>query len=130
MIIQSIQSLESLDYPSYEVIVIDNNTEDPDVWRPVEEYCSGREGVKFIHVENLEGFKSGALNLVMREHLDSRVEIVGVVDADYLLDPGFLKGMVGYFADPTVAFVQSPQDYREYEGDSYLTACYGGYSDF
>ena len=87
--------------------------------------------MKFVHVENLEGFKSGALNYLMREGvLDPQTEIVGVIDADYLIDPSYLSSLVGYFADPNVAFVQSPQDYRDYEGDAYLTACYDAYKYF
>src|SRR5207253_3832506 len=62
--------------------------------------------------------------------LDPRTEIVGVVDADYLVDPAYLSNLVGYFADPQVAFVQSLQDYRQYEGDPYLTACYDAYKYF
>ena len=130
MLIETIRSLEAIDYPNFEIVVIDNNTEDPSVWEPVDEYCRDRERVNFVHVEDLPGFKSGALNLVLREHTDPRAEIIGVVDADYLLDPAFLRSLVGYFADPSVAFVQSPQDYRDYKGDPYLTACYDAYKYF
>jgi hypothetical protein len=51
-------------------------------------------------------------------------EIVGVIDADYRVDPQYLRQTVGYFADPNVAFVQTPQDYRDWEGSTYFTACY------
>ncbi len=131
MLIQTIQSAEGIDYPNYEVVVIDNNTTDPEVWKPVEEYCSRRPRVKFVHVENLPGYKSGALNYLMHEQvLDAQAEIIGVIDADYLVDPSYLSSLVGYFSDPRVAFVQSPQDYREWEGDPYLTACYDAYRYF
>ena len=40
MVIQTLDSLAALDYPDFEVIVIDNNTRDPAVWRPVEDYCA------------------------------------------------------------------------------------------
>jgi cellulose synthase/poly-beta-1,6-N-acetylglucosamine synthase-like glycosyltransferase len=130
MLIETIQSLEGLDYPRFEVVVIDNNTKDPEVWQPVEEYCRGRERVRFVHVDPWPGYKSGALNLVLRSYTDPHAEIIGLVDADYRVDPGWLRALVGYFADPNVAFVQSPQDYREYEGDSYLQACYDAYKYF
>jgi hypothetical protein len=86
--------------------------------------------VKFVHVDDLAGYKSGALNLVLREYTDPGAELVGVVDADYLIDPQFLRKVAGYFADPGVGFVQGPQDYREYENDRYLTACYDAYRYF
>src|SRR5438309_2428137 len=130
MLIETIQSLEAIDYPSLEIVVVDNNTTDPELWRPVEEYCSGRPRLKFLHVEGLPGFKAGALNWVNREHIDPKAEIIGVVDADYRVDPAFLRELVGYFAHPQVAFVQTPQDYREWQGDSYMTACYDAYNYF
>lgn len=130
MLIETIRSLEQIDYPNLEIIVIDNNTEDPDLWRPVEEYCRERPRLKFIHVEGLAGFKAGALNLVNREHIDPGAEVIGVVDADYCVDPVFLRELVGYFADPKVAFVQTPQDYREWKGDGYMTSCYDAYNYF
>lgn len=130
MLIETVSSLERIDYPNFEILVIDNNTDDPDLWRPVEEYCRDRPRVRFIHEEGVDGFKAGALNLVMREHLDDDVEIIGIVDADYRVDPRFLKDVVGYLADPNVGFVQTPQDYRSYEGDTYLTACYDAYHYF
>ncbi len=53
-----------------------------------------------------------------------------MVDADYLVDPSWLNDTVGYFADSQLAFVQTPQDYREFEGNRYLTACYDAYRYF
>jgi cellulose synthase/poly-beta-1,6-N-acetylglucosamine synthase-like glycosyltransferase len=130
MLIETIKSVETIDYPDFELVVIDNNTKDPAVWQPVEEYCRDRPRVKFVHVDELSGFKSGALNLALTDHTDPHAEIVGVIDADYLLDPDYLKSVVGHFADQNIAFVQTPQDYREYEGDRYLTACYDAYRYF
>ncbi|MDP1818872.1 MAG: glycosyltransferase [Acidimicrobiales bacterium] len=130
MLIETIRSLEALDYPHFEIVVIDNNTEDEAAWRPVEEYCTGRPRVSFVHVSPWPGFKSGALNLVLHEHTAPEAEIIGVVDADYLVQPNYLAALVGHFADREIAFVQTPQDYREYEGDTYLTACYDAYKYF
>jgi len=130
MLIETIRSVERLGYPDYELVVIDNNTKDPKTWKPVEEYCRDRDRVKFVHVDPWPGYKSGALNLALTEHTDPDAEIVGVIDADYLVNPAYLRETVPYFADPDIAFVQTPQDYREYEGDPYLTACYDAYKYF
>jgi glycosyltransferase involved in cell wall biosynthesis len=130
MLIETIRSLDRLDYPNYEIVVVDNNTRDPEVWQPVARWCAPRRRVRFVHVEHLPGYKSGALNLALRRYTDPATELVGVVDADYLVDPSYLRRVVGYFADPRIAFVQTPQDYREYRGDAYLTACYDAYKYF
>jgi cellulose synthase/poly-beta-1,6-N-acetylglucosamine synthase-like glycosyltransferase len=130
MLIETIRRAEALDYPNFEIVVIDNNTTDPEVWRPVEDYCETRPGVTFIHVAPWPGYKSGALNLALRQFTHPDAEIVGVIDSDYLVDPNWLKETVGFFSDPKVAFVQTPQDYRDYEGSTYLTACYDAYRYF
>jgi cellulose synthase/poly-beta-1,6-N-acetylglucosamine synthase-like glycosyltransferase len=130
MLMETIASLDGIDYPKLEILVIDNNTKDPDLWRPVEDFCRDRPRVRFLHVEDLPGFKSGALNWVNRDHLNPATEIFGVVDADYRVEPNFLTELVGYFADPKVAFVQTPQDYREWKGNTYMTACYDAYNYF
>ena len=130
MLIKTIQSAEAIDYPNFEVVVIDNNTKDRSVWQPVADYCRDRAGVRFEHVDDLAGFKAGALNLAMERFTAPQAEIVGVIDADYIVDPAYLKSTVGYFADPNVAFVQTPQDYRDWEGDPYLTACADAYDYF
>ena len=130
MLIETIESLEAIEYPDLEIVVIDNNTPDEDLWRPVELYCQGRDRVHFVHVHPWPGYKSGALNLVLRTYTDPAAEIIGIVDADYLVRPEYLDRLVGLFADPELAFVQTPQDYREWEGDRYLTSCYDSYRYF
>ena len=130
MLIETIRSIEAIDYPDFELVVVDNNTKDEAVWRPVEEYCRDRPRVRFVHVDPWPGYKSGALNLVLERYCDPAAEIVGVIDADYVVDPSYLEETVGYFADPDVAFVQTPQDYRDWEGNPYFTACYDAYRYF
>ncbi len=130
MLIETIKAVEALRYPDFEVVVVDNNTSDASVWRPVEAYCATRPRVTFVHVDPWPGYKSGALNLALSTYTDPRAEIIAVVDSDYLVDPRWLKETVGYFSDPDVAFVQTPQDYRDFRGNRYLTACYDAYRYF
>ncbi|HVV02237.1 MAG TPA: glycosyltransferase, partial [Verrucomicrobiae bacterium] len=109
---QTLRSLAELDWENYEVLVIDNNTADESLWRPVEAYC--RElgpRFRFFHVENLAGFKAGALNYVS-EFMDPRARFVFVVDADYIVEPNALRLGVRYFTDPKIGLIQFPQDYR------------------
>ena len=58
------------------------------------------------------GYKAGALRLALA-HTASDAEIIGVIDADYVVDPDWLKALVPLFADPRVGLVQSPQDHRD-----------------
>ena len=90
MVIDTLRSLVRLDYPRYEIIVIDDNTDDEALWRPVQQWCA-RHGVKFVHLEDWPGYKSGALNYALRHLTDPRAELIGVVDSDYQIEPGFLR---------------------------------------
>jgi cellulose synthase/poly-beta-1,6-N-acetylglucosamine synthase-like glycosyltransferase/exo-beta-1,3-glucanase (GH17 family) len=113
MLLRTIDSVALLDYPDFECVVVINNTPDPAFWEPIEKRC--RElgpRFKFICVLNLEGFKAAALRIAM-EQTAADAEIIGVIDADYVVDPGWLKDLVPRFADPEVGLIQAPQDHRD-----------------
>jgi len=129
MVIDTLRSLVRLDYPRYEVIVIDDNTDDEALWRPVQQWCA-RHGVKFVHLEKWPGYKSGALNYALRHMTDPRAELIGVVDSDYQLEPGFLRACAQAFADPWIGFVQAPQDYRGWQQAAYYRRLYHSYRYF
>ena len=129
MVIDTLRSLLRLDYPRYEILLIDDNTEDESLWRPVEAWCQ-RHGVKFKHLENWPGYKSGALNYALQHMTDERAELIGVVDSDYQLEPGFLSRCAPAFADPWIGFVQAPQDYRGWTESRYYRRLYYSYKYF
>jgi len=113
MLKATLDALARLDYPNFECIVVINNTPDPALWRPIEEHCRALgDRFKFINVDNLSGFKAGALRLALA-HTASDAEIIGVIDADYVVDADWLKTLVPLFADARVGLVQSPQDHRD-----------------
>jgi len=100
---RTLEALARVDYPNLCVQVVDNNTKDEALWRPVEELCA-RLGPRFtfLHLDPWPGFKAGALNEATRR-LPDHIEIIGIVDADYVVQPDFLEDLVGLFADPKVA---------------------------
>ncbi len=51
-------------------------------------------------------------------------DIVAVLDADHVARPGFLTNTLGYFDDPRIALVQTPQDF--YNIDSFEHQVRGG----
>ena len=115
LLIETIKALEAIDYPNYEVVIIDNNTSDPAVWEPVARYCEGRERVKFIHVAPWPGYKAGACNLVLRQYTDPRAEIIGLIDADDIVQPHYLREVAPYFSDPSIGFVQTFEGNRDFQ---------------
>ena len=130
MVMETLDALARLDYPSFEVLIIDNNTRDEAVWQPVETYCKRLgERFRFFHVASLEGFKAGALNFALQRTAED-AEIVAVIDSDYVVDSNWLADLVPEFQDGSVAVVQAPQDYRDRADSAFKAMCYAEYRSF
>ena len=113
MLKQTLDAVARLDYPNFECVVIINNTPDPAFWQPIQDHCRALgERFKFINAEKVTGFKAGALRIAM-DRTAADAEIIGIIDADYVVDPDWLKDLVPLFADPRVGLVQAPQDHRD-----------------
>lgn len=130
LVIATLDRLAGIRYADYEVLVIDNNTRDPALWRPVEAHCRMLgERFRFFHVEGIAGAKAGALNTVHRYTADD-AELIAIVDADYHVEPDFPGRLVPLFADPGLGFVQCPHDYRDHGETAFKALCYAEYMPF
>jgi len=113
MLKQTLDAVSRLDYPNFECVVIINNTPDPEFWQPIQDHCRALgERFKFINAEKVQGFKAGALRIAM-DRTAADAEIIGIIDADYVVQPDWLKDLVPVFADPHVGLVQAPQEHRD-----------------
>ncbi len=113
MLKQTLDAVARLDYPNFECVVIINNTPDPAFWQPIQDHCRALgERFVFINAEKVEGFKAGALRIAMARTAPD-VEIIGIIDADYVVTPDWLKELIPAFVDPRVGLVQAPQDHRD-----------------
>jgi hypothetical protein len=71
MVIATIDSLMALEWPAFEVIVIDNNTRDPACWRPVRahierlrrERAPGAPALRFVRLPRWPGFNPKASSI-------------------------------------------------------------------
>ncbi|MGD1983854.1 MAG: glycosyltransferase, partial [Chromatiaceae bacterium] len=130
MLKASLDALARLDYPDFEVLVVDNNTRDPAVWQPVAEHCAELGSrFRFFHVAPLDGFKAGALNFALRETAPD-AEVVAVIDADYRVESNWLRDLVPLFGDSDTAIVQAPQDYRDGGESLFKSMCEAEYRGF
>ncbi|TLZ29449.1 MAG: glycosyltransferase [Gammaproteobacteria bacterium] len=130
MLIETLDALARLDYPDFEVLVIDNNTRDAAVWRPVEAHCAQLgPRFRFFHVAPLAGFKAGALNYALARTAPD-AEIVAVIDSDYVVDARWLRDLTPAFRDQRIAIVQAPQDYRDEGASAFKAMCYAEYRGF
>jgi len=113
MLKQTLDAVSRLDYPNFECVVIINNTPDPAFWQPIQDHCRMLgERFKFINAEKVKGFKAGALRIAM-DRTAADAEIIGIIDADYVVEPDWLKDLVPVFGDPRVGIVQAPQEHRD-----------------
>lgn len=130
MMIQTLRALSQLDYPRFEVLVIDNNTKDEAVWRPVEACCEELGSrFRFFHVAPLAGFKAGALNYAL-QRTAPEAEVVAVIDSDYEVAPNWLRILTPQFSDENMAIVQAPQDYRDGGENAFKAMCLAEYRGF
>jgi len=126
----TLDSVARLNYPNFECVIVINNTPDPALWRPVEEHCKTLgDRFKFVREDSVQGFKAGALRLAL-DHTADDAEIIGVLDADYVVHPDWLKDLVPAFADAKVGLVQAPQDHRDGSRSALHHAMNGEYAGF
>lgn len=136
MVMETLDALTKLDYPNFEVLIIDNNTKDEAVWKPLEAYCAKlnlaypeNPRFRFFHLPQWPGYKAGALNFALTQTAKD-VAIIGVIDSDYTVNPDWLRATIPYFTKAEVAFVQAPQDYRDENETAFKRMCYWEYAGF
>jgi cellulose synthase (UDP-forming) len=79
-----------------------------DARRPEVQELAHRLGARYVTRVGNQGAKAGNINAALP---GLRGDLVVVFDADHVPRPGFLGHLLGYFEDPDVAFVQTPQYY-------------------
>jgi cellulose synthase/poly-beta-1,6-N-acetylglucosamine synthase-like glycosyltransferase/exo-beta-1,3-glucanase (GH17 family) len=130
MVIETLNALARLDYDNFEVIVLDNNTPEPQTWAPVEAHCTALgERFRFFHYDDMAGFKAGALNEALTLS-DPTTQYVAVIDSDYQVEPFWLRRALPYFAGADIALVQGPQDYRDARQNAFKAMAYEEYRGF
>jgi glycosyltransferase involved in cell wall biosynthesis len=90
-----LKSLQRIDYPAYEVVVVDNGSKDPAVARVIQE-----SGFRYVR-EDRPGL-DWARN---RGIAEAKCDLVAFTDDDARVDPGWLRGIASAFADPQVMAV-------------------------
>jgi cellulose synthase/poly-beta-1,6-N-acetylglucosamine synthase-like glycosyltransferase len=107
-----IETVAQFDYPRelLDIQVLDDST---DATQQVARDCVERHQalgvpIVYLHRDNREGFKAGAL----QEGLKSATgEYVAIFDADFIPPADFLRRTVPYFNDPQIAMVQTRWSY-------------------
>jgi cellulose synthase (UDP-forming) len=90
----------NIDYPRLRVCILDDGKRD---W--LRDYCA-KKGVTYIRRDKNTHGKAGNLNNALAH---SKAELVAILDADFVARPNFLYRTVGFFDDPRIGVVQTPQ---------------------
>jgi cellulose synthase/poly-beta-1,6-N-acetylglucosamine synthase-like glycosyltransferase len=97
-----------LDYPKdkLDIQLLDDSTDETvEVARIlVDRYAALGHPVTYIHRDNREGFKAGALAEGLKT---AKGEFVAIFDADFVPPPDFLLKCIHHFTDPKVGMVQT-----------------------
>jgi poly-beta-1,6 N-acetyl-D-glucosamine synthase len=101
LIKQSIASLLEIDYPNYEILVIDDGSTD-DTYRRAREVAARAKKVDVRVITKRNGGKSDALNVGMAH---ARGNFILNMDGDTLLSRNALRACVRHFSDPRVGAV-------------------------
>ncbi len=121
-------SLDQLEYPAYEVVVVDDSTDES---VQILQHWAGRPKFKILHRTSRQGFKGGALREALKV-MDPRAEYVVVFDADSMPFPDSIDRFLPYFYDKSgsdavprrreeIAAVQSYQWHVLNKSESWLT---------
>ncbi|MDX1437320.1 MAG: glycosyltransferase, partial [Anaerolineales bacterium] len=97
-----------LDYPTakLEIQVLDDSTDETRqiACKAVQALKAEGLNIQYLHREQREGFKAGALREGFRQ---ASGEFLAIFDADFLPPKMFLRKTVPHLADPEIAFVQT-----------------------
>lgn len=101
---RSILGAKALDYPNFKIWVLDDTRRD---W--LREKCAAM-GVRYLRRYDNKGAKAGNLNHALAvSKTETNAPYIMVLDADFVPKRKFLRRIVGFFDDPQVALVQTPQ---------------------
>lgn len=107
IVTRTLSAAVKMDYPHTTWLLDDGN-------RPEFRKLAEDLGAKYLARPTHEHAKAGNLNYGL-EH--SSGQFIAIFDADHVPSKNFITAVLGYFSDPAVAFVQTPQDF--YNLDSY-----------
>lgn len=111
-----IEEVSKMEYPRHllQIQVLDDSTDETKSFAEalVARYQAQGFPIEYLHRDNREGFKAGALQEGMKT---ATGELIAIFDADFIPPPDFLMRTVHFFADPKVGTVQTRWSYLNRE---------------
>ncbi len=109
---QTVRAALDMDYPNHTVWICSDakNANNPN-WEDYEKLAE-RLGAKCITHTVKGGAKAGNINKAMKI---TNAPYIVIFDADHIPHRDFLRKTMGYFKDPKMGFVQTPQYYKNHQ---------------
>lgn len=109
---ETVVAAKAMEYPHHDIYILnDGYVAKKDNWQEMEELAR-KHNIYCITRKTPGGAKAGNINNALKQ---TKSELFVVFDADHVPHTDFLKKTIGYFADPRMGFVQSPQFYKNYD---------------
>ena len=113
-----LEGVARLEYPKerLQIQVLDDSNDETRAYAEalVAGYRAAGHPIEYLHRNNREGFKAGAL----QEGLKTATgELIAIFDADFVPPPDFLTRTVHFFTDPAVGVVQTRWGYLNRESN-------------
>ena len=106
MVRRAILTCRNLRYRNHTITVLD------DGHRPAIAALAAELGVNYLSRPDNVGRKAGNLNHALAH---TSADFIAVFDCDFMPFAGFLERTLGFFSNPTIALVQTPQHYFQAE---------------
>lgn len=101
----TLEAAVRMDYP-HRTYVLDDGR------RPEVKALADELGVLYISRQDNRNAKAGNLNNAFEQ---TEGEFIVVLDADHVPEPHFITRLIGYFADPKLAYVQTPHAFYNFD---------------
>jgi cellulose synthase (UDP-forming) len=102
MLRRTLIGCQTMEYPNKTIYLLDDQR------RPAMRALAGELGCTYVCRPDNQHAKAGNLNHALKQ---AQGELVLVFDADFVPTRDFLQRTVGFFQDPQVALVQTPQNF-------------------
>ncbi|MGI9028322.1 MAG: glycosyltransferase [Candidatus Saccharimonadales bacterium] len=106
---ETAQAALAMEYPNFKVYLLnDGYVANKDNWKDIDDLAL-ELGINCVTRITPGGAKAGNINNGLRQ---STSPYFVVFDADHVPYPSFMSEVMGYFTDPKMGFVQTPQFYK------------------
>lgn len=104
---ETLEGVLKIDYSSYEIIISDNG-QNPAITRQLKRFCDENK-IQFYHKSDTRGFKAGNINAVLDK---TKGDYIVILDSDHIPVPSLLNEFSKAIANRKAEYFQAKVSYR------------------